>query len=275
MKAYRQTPKINTIRSITVMATTVGILLAVNSTLNIVWAELIYSTVSMYRALLPNDCINLFLGVPVLFLSVRLTLQRSRIGPVAMAASLLFVLYNEISYLFAFRNTFSFVINTAMTLMCLAAIVRLAVSMRQSSVQMQPTVRRSRVFGVILIAMGAVFVARALMNIRNAGAIAMPLWDMGVNIADAILCSLWIVCGILLIGKPKNGGIPVFVCFFHGSMLFLALLLFMIMQPLVCGTEFVLADFLVILLMSMTFVVPLILFIRGLAKEAQYSKQMS
>ena len=110
---------------------------------------------------------------------------------------------------------------------------------------------------------------RAIMNMVNManGNVVLPLPDIGVNIADLIICSLWIVSGILFFIKSTAGCIMGFVCYFHGSMLFIALMIFMVVQPVLCGTEFVMADFIAIMIMSLTFLVPFILLARRAATD--------
>ncbi len=256
-------------RLITIMTFVVGLLFAANSIINLILADKIYPTSDMYNSFLPNDCINLFFGVPILFMSVILALRQKKIGYIGWAGSLLFVLYNEIANLFAVRNTYSVIMNATIVLLGVVAIAQLLASLDyQKPPQAGFSIRYPKAYGVILIIMGLLFVARAIMNMVNvANGMVLPLPDMGVNIADLIICSLWIVGGILLFRKSTVGYIVGFISYFHGSMLFMALMVFMIIQPALCGTEFVMSDFIVIMAMSLTFLIPFVLLIRGSATD--------
>lgn len=253
---------------ITGLTFAIGLLFAANSIVNLIWADKVYPESVMYNSFLPNDYINLFWGIPVLIVSVILSLRHNSIGHIGWAGSLLFILYNEIAYFFAVRNTYSVVMNAAIVLLSTAAIALLLASLDYEKLQSaRLPIRHPKAYGVVLIIMGLVFVARAVMNISNmaTGNVVLPLSDIGVNIADLILCTLWIISGILVFGKLTTGYSIGFISYFHGSMLFIALMIFLVIQPVLCRTEFVMADFIVIMTMSLTFLVPFLLLIRRYA----------
>ncbi len=258
------------LRNITVISVAVCLLFAINSIVNLVWKYSIYPSSDLYNSFLPNDVINLFFGTPILIFSVIRALRGSRLGLIGWTGSLLFVLYNEIACLFAVRNIYSIIMDAFIVLLGLIAVVLMLTSLEyQKMLPPSEPVHRPKAYGSILIIMGLVFVVRAIINLVNFAnnAVIMPLPDIGINIADLIICSLWIVSGILFFRKSATGCIMGLVSYFHASMLFIALMIFMVIQPVLCRTEFVMADFIVIMIMSLIFLVPFILLVRKAATD--------
>jgi hypothetical protein len=255
-----------------VLVCAIGLLFAGNSIAGIVFSDTIYPASDLYNSFLPNDYINLFFGIPVLFASVVLTLQTVRIGLIGWISSLMFILYNDIAYIFAVRNGFSLITNFILTLLCIIGLILLATSLNYKLLTpVSPRVRHSGIYGAILVVMGLIFVARALVNIINSasGNVDLSLPDVGVNIADMVLCSFWIISGILLIGKKRSGYIAGLVSYLHGSLLFLTLIIFLMIQPPLCGTEFLATDLFVIAIMSLVLLIPCILLMRGFSSKAK------
>ncbi len=250
---------------LTILTLGICILFAGNSIAGLIWRNAIYPASDLYNSFLPNDFINLFFGVPILVISILLARNNNRLGLIGWAGSLLFVLYNDIAYLFAVRQTYSLIVNAVIIALCITVLALMMTSLDSLHlVFAAPPIHRPRVYGVVLIGMGLAFMARALMNIINVvtGNAILPPPEIAVNIADAVVCPLWIISGIFLFTKTKAGYIAGFISYFHGSMLFIALMIFLVIQPILCHTEFIIVDLLVIAIMSLVFLIPCILLAR-------------
>ena len=237
------------------------LLFVANSVVNLIWKDTIYPIPDLYNSFLPNDYINLFFCVPILVVSLIMVRRAKNIGFIGWAGSLMFVLYNEIAYLFAVRNVYSQISNGGIALLGLVALITLIRSLDcQKLITDASPVRRHKAYGAVLIIMGLVFVMRAAVNIISVtvGSVSLPLSETGVNIADIIICLFWVVSGILMVKKSTYGYVMGFISYFHGALLFIALIIFMAVQPAVCGTDFIATDFLVIAIMSLTFLIPVI-----------------
>jgi hypothetical protein len=253
-----------------ILTCVIGLLFAANSFTGMMASELIYPTADLYNSFLPNDYINLFFGVPILILSAVLLSKKTGIGFAGFAASLMYILYNSIAYLFAVRNAISMSINALAVLLCGIGLVSAAISFSRKPVTLTSAVRRPRLYGGILAGIGLVFVARALVNIVSlaAGNAELPLPDIGVNIADIVICACWIISGGLLIFNKSKFGLPsAWISYLHGSMLFLSLIAFLIIQPLLCETEFASEDVIVIGTMSLILIIPCILLTRRISRK--------
>ena len=249
-------------RLITLITIITCLFVPVNSIVNLIWRNIIYPSYDLYNSILPNDYVNLLFGTPVLLVFAILTLRRNKSGYIGYAGSLLFVFYNEIACLLSVRNTYSTIMNALIILLVIIALTHLFISPDYlKNLSAARPIRHPNVYGCILVIMGLLFVVRAIVNIFNVfiGITVMTLPDIGVSIADLITCSFWIISGILLFRKAIVGYILISISYFHGSMPFIALLIFMGLQPVLCGTGFVTADFIVIMIMSLILLVPFVL----------------
>lgn len=115
-----------------------------------------------------------------------------------------------------------------------------------------------------MIVMGLAFMARASVHLLDAikGA-HITLSILGVNVADLLVCAFWVVGGLLLLKKSKVGYVMSFISFFQAVLLFIALLIFMVIQPMLCATSFIWIDFLVIAVTSLIFFIPFMLLVRA------------
>lgn len=245
-----------------------GFLFAAQSALGVTLPDTVYPTADLYSAFVPNDYINLFFGVPCLIVSLALALRNARLGFIGAGGCLLFILYNSAAYLFALKDPYSLTLSALVTALCIAALIPYAASLKRTWADVDPSViRRPKVYGGVLTVMGLVFVGRALVNIFGGVSSA----DAGVTIADAALCSLWIASGVaLLLKKPGGSRIAAAaVCLLHGSLLFIALMIFLLIQPALCGTIFAAQDAAVVAVMSLAMLVPCGLLLRRLCGGAK------
>jgi len=245
---------------ISILTWVLCLLFAANSMINIAWSDIIYQSPELYNSFLANDYINIFFGVPILVISLILVRHHIKLGLMGWVGSILFVVYNEIAYLFAVRNTYSMIANAIIVGIGLITIILILISIDYTKIlDKEIPIKRTTVYGLVLVIMGLIFVARAVVNIISTvsghGVLTVP--EIGVNIADVVICTLWIMSGILLIRKTKLGFIISFISYIQGSMLFLALMFFMVFQPIILETEFLVLDFAVIVIMSLTFLIPL------------------
>lgn len=254
------------------LLTAIGLLFSAISLAGILAPDTVYPTTDLHTSFLPNDYVDLFFGVPVFILSTIAWLRRSRLGKIGLGASLLFILYNGIAYLFALRAVFSSILLSLTVILCLVELLFWAFSLREPWLFVQEgRLRRPKIYGIILLGMGLLFVIRAISNLAGSlnGTLLLSLPEAGVNLADVIICSVWITSGILLLLKrPGRYYIPAAAAFAHGSLLFLALLLFMALQPALCDTGFVAEDIAVIGGMSLLAILPCLLLLRRILPTA-------
>ena len=87
--------------------------------------------------------------------------------------------------------------------------------------------------------------------------------EIGVLVADVVLSTAWIAGGVFLLLRKPLGYASGLGLLFCGSMLFAALILYLLLGPVLTGAAFSLVDVLVVLIMGMVCFIPFFLFLRG------------
>jgi hypothetical protein len=85
--------------------------------------------------------------------------------------------------------------------------------------------------------------------------------------ADLLTTPIWMIGGFQLWSKHPTGYAATTGLLFQASMLFVGLLLFFILQPLLFTLPFRMEDFVVILVMGLFFFIPFGIFVRGIPKN--------
>lgn len=226
----------------------------------------IYPNEELRRAFLANDLVNLLVGLPVLFGSLWSVRRGSLLGLLFWPGALFYVTYNSIAYAVAMPLTPSFWANLFLIVLSVFAIYKLLSGIDGSAVQ-------SRIAGKVperyiagtLIGMGTLFFLMAASKLVSsaAGQMDIPWPEVAVQIADLSVTPAWIAGGFLLWQKRGLGYIVAAGLLFQISMLFVGLLVFFILQPLVAGVPFPAGDFVTVAAMGLVGFLPFGIFIRG------------
>jgi hypothetical protein len=91
--------------------------------------------------------------------------------------------------------------------------------------------------------------------------------ELGVFLADSLIAPAWVVGGVLLWRRKPLGYLAGGALLFQASVLFVAVVGFTILQPVMTDAPFVLADTLVLLGMGMICFIPTGLLVRAVAAE--------
>ncbi|AEV28363.1 hypothetical protein SpiGrapes_0509 [Sphaerochaeta pleomorpha str. Grapes] len=237
----------------------IGFLFVAASALGISFPHARYPTPELYNAFLPNDYANLLVCIPLLVVSTVNFLRDRSIGLIGWYASLLFIVYNSIAYATDLRNTLYLTIYMVIILVGSTELVLLVRSpATRSLVPTEFPVRHPRLYGLIPVIMGLLFEIRALIIIFSMVSkdATKGMQGLGVHIADTIISLVWIVSGALLLLGRKMGYPMVLITYLHGSLLFVALLVYLCLKPLLCDTTFIAMDVIVTGVMGLLFFLP-------------------
>jgi hypothetical protein len=242
-------------------------LVAITSIASILLPKTIYPTEELRRAFVSNDVVNLFIGLPMLLGSIRLTQRNKLIGLLCWPGALLYVLYNYLVYVFAMPLNVAFASHLALVALSAYTLIGLVANIDGDRVRQRLTGSvHERVFGGILTGLGLLFFLQAsdaLAHIlANRTPIARP--ELAVHIADFLITPTWVIGGMFLWRRKELGYITGLGLFFHASMLFIGLICFLILQPLLTGASFRVSDVVVILIMGFICFIPFVLFVRGI-----------
>jgi hypothetical protein len=242
-------------------------LVAITSIASILFPKNIYPTEELRRAFVSNDVVNLFIGLPMLLGSIWLTQRNKLIGLLCWPGALLYVLYNYLVYVLAMPLNVAFLSHLALVALSAYTLIGLVANIDGDQVRQRLTGSvHERVFGGILSTLGFLFFLQAtgvLVHIlANRTAISKP--ELAVHITDFLITPTWVIGGILLWRRRELGYVVSLGLFFQASMLFIGLICFLMLQPLLTGASFLESDVVVILIMGFICFIPFVLFVRGI-----------
>jgi hypothetical protein len=226
----------------------------------------LYPTDELRQAYLANDVINLLLGVPVLLGSMWLARRGRLTGLLLWPGALLYVLYNYVAYTIGMPLGWSSLVYLALVILSVYALwVWLRAIDKESVHHNLAGFVPARMSGWALVGLGSLFFLRGLSLIVQVSLdqLSLPLSGLGVLIADLILSASWIAGGFLLLRRKPLGYALGLGLLFSGSLLFISLVMYLLLSPLLTGAPFALADVLVVLSLGMVCFIPFFLYLRG------------
>ncbi len=246
----------------------VALLAAAVSMASLAYRTVVYPTDELLRAFVPNDVVNLLVGVPLLLASVGLARRGRRIGLLAWPGGLLFILYNYIAYILAVPIGAASLAHVALVALSAYGLVRLVAAIDGASVRNALAgAVPERAAGAILAGLGFLFFLRGVAVLTGAvvGGTGIGPAEFAVNVSDMLISPAWLIGGILLWQRKELGYVLGLGLLLGISLLFVALVLFLIIQPLLTAAPFAVIDVVVILVMGLICFVPCTLFARGVA----------
>jgi hypothetical protein len=226
----------------------------------------IYTTEAVRRAFFANDLVNLFIGLPILLGSMELAKRDKLIGLLFWPGALFYVTYNYVAYATALISVPQTVFYLALAVLSILTIFQLLSSMDTTAVSARLAGHvPERLGGGILVGLGALFFVQALAQVVVilSGQPAPEGATIPTLVADLVTTPAWIAGGILLWRKRPLGHLCGLGLVFQASMLFIGLLIFFILQPILYAVSFPASDFVVIFVMGLVCFIPFGLFVRG------------
>jgi len=244
----------------------IALLMAGVSLVGLLFQSRIYLIYELHNAFIANDFVNLCIGLPVLLGSMWMTRRGNLAGLLLWPGALLYILYNYIAYVIGMPLSWISLIYLALVLLSGYVIFDLLRNIDKNAIlERLAGAVPVKTSGWILVILGSLFILRAIGMIAQASInqITLPMSEIGVLIADMVLSAIWIAGGILLMLRKPLGYASGLGLLFAGSMLFIALIIFLLLRPLLTEAPFALTDVIVVLLMGMSCFIPFILFLRG------------
>lgn len=248
----------------------VALLVAVGSVAGLAVQDAIYPTDDLKRTFVANDVVNLLIGVPVLLGSMWLARRGKLIGLLLWPGALFFVIYNAIAYVFALPLGWAFVLNLALLAVAIHTLAGLVAIIDGMQVKGRLAgAVPERLAGGVLMGLGVLFLLRELSVFIGAitGGDTLPRTEMAVLVADALIMPAWMIGGVLLWQRRDLGYVTGIGLLFQGSMLFAGLIIFLLLQPVLTGAAFGLADVVVVFVMGLVCFFPFALFVRGVVRS--------
>jgi hypothetical protein len=253
-----------------ILSLLIACVFAFTSVSGILLGPTIYPTEELLKNFISNDVVNLLIGLPVILVSIVLTLRGKLVGLLFLPGSLLFVVYNYMIYTLAIPLNLASLFYLILIISSVYAIIKLFRFINGEKIQQCLTgIVHEKISGAILVALGFLFMFQA------AGAMIDPLINhlqitgitLAVHISDFAISPFLVIGGIQLWRQKAFGYVSGLGLLFQASMLFIGLIIFLIIEPLLTTTPFLLVDIIVVSIMGLIGFIPLTLFIRGVSAK--------
>jgi len=226
----------------------------------------IYATHDLLSTFLPNDAVSLFVGLPLILVSVFLARRGLLLGLLLWPGSLLFVFYNYIVYALAMPLGAPLVIYIVLVAMSAYTTVFLVRSIdgaavRSCLVEAIP----ARVTGGLLAALGILFFLQAIVSIVTAvaGQTQGTVPELATHVSDLIVTPAWVIGGVRLWRRREFGYVIGLGLLFQASMLFIGLTLFLLLQPMLVSGTLAVSSVVVVFVLGLLCFVPFAFFVRA------------
>ena len=234
-------------------------------------ADIIYPTAELKKSFIANDVVTLFIGLPILLISMWLTHRGKLIGLLFWPGAIFYGLYNYTAYLIGTPLTIMYPLYLIIVTISIYTIIGLVASIDSESVKQRLTghISEKSASGVLMV-FGFVFGLRAIiMMVMNAASSQTPLAgpELGVLVADFIACTAWLIGGVLLWQRQPLGYVAGMGLLFCASMLFVGVIAILLLQPIISGGPLPVIDIVVLLVMGLICFVPFVLFGRGVVRS--------
>lgn len=247
----------------------IAVLMTVASAAGIVFQSSIYPSEALTASFVTNDVVNLVVGLPVILVVMWLAHRDKLAGWLFWPGALFYITYNYLIYLFSMPLNVFYLFFLLIVGLSVWGIFRVTGKLDGAVITNQLEGKVPvRLGGGVLMLLGIGFLLRAigvLVSTAQAGDLSATV--VGLNLSDMILSLVWIFGGIALwrrtpLGYKIGGGL-----LYQGSMLFLALIVLILVQPFVLGGEIAWVDVTVLAVMGLVVFIPFGLFIRGAKRK--------
>jgi len=245
-------------------------LMAVASIAGILFRSMIYPTDELLGTFISNDVVNLLIGLPITLGSIFLAMRGKLIGLLFWPGALFFVLYNYLIYVLAMPFNLAFLLHLTLVTLSVYTIIILVASIDGKKIQQRLAgVVHERIAGGILVGMGFLFLLQVVGVMVNSLANQTPITEteLATHVSDFLISPALVIGGMLLWRRKEFGYVSGLGLLFQASMLFIGLIVFLIIQPFLTSTPFLLVDVLVVFIMGLICFIPLTLFVRGIWVE--------
>jgi len=250
-----------------VFSLVVALIMTVASVAGLLYPTRLYPTDELRQSFVANDVVNLFIGLPILLGSMWLARRGKLIGLLLWPGALFYVPYNYLVYTFALPLNVGLLLSLVLLTLSTYTTIGLVAGIDGKEVQRRLSgVVPERLAGGILAGLGIAFSLLAIGTIVNHLISKTPLAgpELALQVSDFIVSPAWVIGGILLWRRKPLGYVTGAGLLFQASMLFIGLIVFLLLQPLLTAAPFALVDIVVTFILGLICFVPFALFVRGL-----------
>jgi len=256
--------------SMYVSSSLIAVLMTVVSLVGLRDRTLFYPTDELVQTFVPNDVVNLLIGLPTLLVSMWLAWRGRLVGLLCWTGALFFVFYNYLAYVFAVPLYWALLVY--LMLVALSGYTLLGLIAKIDGKVAQLKLRGAvpeKFAGGVLAGLGSLFLLRVIAIVVQATTRGSSIsqTELAVSMSDFLITPAWIIVGILLWRRKELGYVAGLGMLFQGSMLFIALIIFFLLRPFLTNVPFAVADLAVVFIMGLVCFIPFTLFARGVTGQ--------
>lgn len=249
----------------------IALFVALVSIIGLLYKDSIYLTATFMQTFVPNDVVNLIIGLPFLLISLWLTKKGKIIGLLCWPGALFYILYIYFPYILSVPFNMLFLPYLIIFSLSIYTLIGLIVSIDQNAIKnMLIENIPNETFGGILIGLSIFIIIRQVALIINAilNNSIIDQQELAVWIDDLIIGSPIMLIGGYLLWKKRPLGYTVGAgLFISYTLLSFALIPFLAIQSYLRNTAIDLMGIIILLIMTMICAIPFIYFVKGVNRE--------
>ena len=253
-----------------ILSTIIALLAAGLSIAGILYPSELYPTDELMQAFFANDVVTLVISLPVLLGSMFFARRASLLGLLFWPGALFSLVYNYIVYVFAMPLDWAFVVCLFLLVLSLYSMIGLVASIDANAVQGRLAGKvPERLAGGVLVALSVLFLIFVILSLVTGitSQSPYPKTELALNVSDILVIPSWLIGGVLLWQYRPLGYVGGTGLLFQGSMMFIGLIVVMLLGPVLTGAEYLLTDYIQVVVYSLIALVPFGLFVRGVVKS--------
>jgi hypothetical protein len=248
-----------------------AVMMTALSVAGLVAGSMIYPTEEQLQTFVPNDVVNLVVGLPILVVSLWWARRGKLVGLLCWPGALIFVLYNYLAYTFGSQPSWAFLGYLSLVVLSLYTVAGLFASMDMAAIKQRLAGRfPEKLSGGVMVAFGVLFLGRVFLVFGGSigGETELALGEYVSGISDFFISPAMLIGGVQLWRGKDFGYAAGLGLLFQASMLFIGLIVFLLLQPALTGAEFAPVDVIVVAVMGVVCSIPFGLYLRAATRAA-------
>lgn len=247
-----------------------ALLMTAASVLGLLQPDEVYPTEDLRQSFFTNDVVNLVIGLPTILGAAWLSWRGKLVGLLFLPGAILFILYNYIAYAFSMPVNWMYVLYMSIVALSAYLLIALVAGIDVEAVKDHLAgAVKEKLSAAVVILLGGFNFLRVFIVIANvvADPSSVNAMDLSVLPSDFLISPAWIIGGVLLWQRKSLGYAAGLGLLFQASMLFVGLIVFMVLQPVLTDVAFDPVDVIVVLIMGLICFIPFGMYIRGVARN--------
>lgn len=255
----------------------IALMVVIVSVIGVLYQKSIYPTENLLHSFVPNDIVNLVIGLPLLLISIWLTWRGKLIGLLCWPGAIFYMLYVYFPYVICVPFNILFLPYLILFSLSIYTLIGIIVSIDGNAVSNYVSdIIPAKIFGGILVGLSLLIVLRqtglivnALINKTLIEPQELALWIDDFSIASPAM----FIGGFFLWKKNPLGYVVGAGLFIAYGILSLGLIPFLAIQSHLKNTSIDLLAIVILIVMAVICLIPFLFFVRGANKMSNLKKK--